>query len=196
MSGTTVGSSDLDARRDCIYQWYSLNDAISNDYPIVQLKTGNGGVGSPTVDYSVEVEVDIVYFTLWDASSTMGSQQLSAPFSLPDWYSECRMHGMCNVDHSRNARRPNSAGLSDSPQFQKALTLHPGDTPVIGAMQSAVSKQPTPALQAKASDKLAASIPAVTEGSSVLDDILGGIKKVVGTASEVIPVVSSIIGMF
>jgi len=125
----------------CVYQWYSLNRALGNGWPVIQVQVGDGGTGTPAVDFSIQLEVRLCVSPLWIGPNNCGLNYITAPFTMPDWFSSSRAHG--RLLGSSKKKIAISGGYSDvQPRLYHALTLHPGNVPTIGAMQRLALSSP------------------------------------------------------
>lgn len=114
-----------------IYQWGNLNYAIQAGFPIIQIQcAGNPG---NVVNFAITLDVQMASTPLWAGPGNCGLTDLSVPFTIPDWFSAARGHGLLIPP-----KTPLSAPVMQlAARAPVAIANHPGDTPLMARMQSA-----------------------------------------------------------
>jgi hypothetical protein len=124
----------------CVYQWQSLNRALMDGHPLIQVQVGGGGSVDTNVDFSITLEVKMSTTPLWLGPNNCGLTMLTAPFEIPGWFSAAKAHGqLCGSGEPFG-----SAGLTSYPRASVALEVHPGITQSFAGMQHLLGPAKTP----------------------------------------------------
>jgi hypothetical protein len=79
----------------CSYMWYSLNRAIQEGWPLVEIQIN--GTSDSSIDFSVNLNMSVHTAPLYLAGTSgstdsAGLNNLTAPFTMPTWFSAYRSH--------------------------------------------------------------------------------------------------------
>lgn len=133
----SVGSSISGFQAAALYQWASLNRAIANGYPIIEVQV-SGTSTTSTVDLALTLEVKLSSAQLYLGGSNCGLTNITAPFPLPPWFCVSHSHG--EIVNLEGADVP---GFYGSPIYtarpMAAIASHPGDTSTFAKMQNAIN---------------------------------------------------------
>jgi len=148
-TGSIVGTGDF---YGSVYAWGNLNRMLEEGYPVIQVQTSSNGTGA-SVDFSFTLEAKVAYTPLWQGNNNCGSTLLTAPYSIPPWFSCARSHGYLTGKTGGKMKSYTSGGASPwvpgpSARAQQAFLIHPGNTQATAAVQHAIAqaKQPSKAM--------------------------------------------------
>jgi len=182
VSGQSPGVSE----ESRVYNWFSLNDMLQRQFPVVECFQSSSNGSSTSVTISIEARVKIALSPLFLAGG-FGNSQITAPFGMPDWFGACKSHSfVVPVDAAVGPEKVERVTRSIAPvRAVRAVMAHPAATPTIAKLQQTASSNPGGFL--KDVEDVASKV------GGFVSDVAGGIGKVVNVGRQIADVVEGVL---